>query len=131
MNNENCNTCISKILAFILELQKNNEFEIESGCNKPSLGPNISNIIYNTRPINIYCCGNNNLWQMPYTLNGQEGISTVFKIHKLDSCCATFEILANSENPTDEMPYIGTKNYFTINLNCILGISCLEDTYIN
>ena len=69
---------------------------------------------------------------MPYTLNETEGTSSVFKISKTDSNCATFEVLAENPDTTNPLiPYIGTNNFFTIDLNCVLAIRCLADTYTN
>ena len=132
--NKGCNeTSISKILDFILELQKcaDNTNIDTTGCDRPCLGPSINNgLIFNTRPINLYSCSTGNLWTMPYNLNGTIGESTVFKISKVDENCATFEILApNPETDNPLIPYVSTNNFFTINLNCVLAISCLDDTY--
>ncbi len=134
VNNNFCDEkSISKILQFILELQKDAEnTNLDStGCDRPCLGPNINNgLIFNTRPITLYTCCNSSLWSMPYNLNGTTGESTVFKIFKVDSNCATFEILApNPENTTGLVPYISTNNFFTINLDCVLALRCLNDTY--
>ena len=87
MENNCKETCISKILEFILELQKNTECQNldNTGCDKPCLGPNVNGFIYNTRPITLYCCSTGTLWSMPYTLNGETGTSTVFKINKDNS----------------------------------------------
>ncbi|MCI5702233.1 MAG: hypothetical protein MR266_05660 [Erysipelotrichaceae bacterium] len=134
MENNCKETCISKILEFILELQKNTECpNIDNvGCDKPCLGPSINGYIYNTRPITLYCCSTGTLWSMPYTLNGETGTSTVFKINKVDCNCATFEILApNPDTENTIMPYLSTNNFFTINLDCVLAIRCLNDTYTN
>lgn len=137
MNNRECDeTSISKILSFILELQKcadNTNLDSTFGCDKPCLGPNITNgLIFNTRPITLYSCCTGALWTMPYTLNGTTGESSVFKISKVDGNCATFEILAPNPDTTNPLlPFIGTNNFFTISLNCALAIRCLNDTYTN
>ena len=137
MNNQECNeNSISRILNFILELQRNaNNTDLESinGCDKPCLGPNISNgLIFNTRPINLYSCCTGELWAMPYTLNGETNTSNVFKISKINDNCATFEILAPNPDTTNPLiPYISTNNFFIIDLDCILAIQCLADTYTN
>ena len=137
MNNQECNeTSISRILEFILKLQRKAdkmEIEEENGCNRPYLGLNILNDVnFNTRPITLYSCCTGSLWEMPYTLNEETGTSTVFKITKVDSNCATFEILAPNPDTTNPLlPYISTNNYFTIDLKCVLAIRCLNDTYIN
>jgi len=136
MNNKECNeTSICKILNFILELQRqadNTSFD-DTGCDRPCLGPNISNgLVFNTRPITLYSCSTGALWTMPYTLNGTDGESTVFKVQKVDDCCATFEVLAPNPDTTNPLlPYVGTNSFFTIDLNCVLAIRCLNDTYTN
>lgn len=137
MNNQECNeTSISRILNFILKLQRGADrvdLDETSGCDKPCLGPNITNgLIFNTRPITLYSCCTGALWTMPYNLNGETGESTVFKITKLDNNCATFEILAPNPDTTNPLlPYISTNNFFTIDLGCVLAIRCLADTYTN
>ncbi len=137
MNNQECNkTSISRILNFILELQKNAEktdLNSSNGCDRPCLGLNINNgLIFNTRPITLYSCCTGELWTMPYTVNGTSGESTVFKVSKTDENCATFEILAENPDTTNPtFPYISTNNFFTINLDCVLAIRCLADTYTN
>lgn len=137
MNNQICNeTSISKILNFILELQRgadNVSLDNTAGCDRKCLGPNISNgLVFNTRPINLYACCTGTLWTMPYTLNGTTEESTVFKISKIDNNCATFEILAPNPDTTNPLiPYVGTNNFFTIKLDCVLAIRCLADTYTN
>lgn len=130
-----CNeTSISKILNFILELQKcaENTSLDTAGCDKPCLGPSINGLIFNTRPITLYSCCNGALWTMPYTLNGTTGESTVFKISKVDCNCATFEVLApNPDTSNALLPYVSTGSFFTISLDCVLAIRCLNDTYTN
>ena len=135
MINRECDeTSISKILSFIIELQEsveNTNFD-NAGCDKPCLGPSVTNgLIFNTRPITLYSCCTGALWSMPYTLNETSGESTVFKIHKLENNCATFEILAPNPETVEFLPYISTNNFFTIDLDCVLAIRCLNDTYTN
>ena len=134
---EKCNeTSISRILNFILDLQRGADrvdLDDTAGCDKPCLGPSISNgLLFNTRPITLYSCCTGTLWTMPYTLNETSGTSTVFKISKTDCNYATFEILAPNPDTTNPLiPYVGTNNFFTINLDCVLAIRCLADTYTN
>ena len=136
MIDRECNeTSISKILNFILELQRctENTSLDDLGCDRPCLGPNISNgLIFNTRPITLYSCCTGELWTMPFTLNGTEGESTVFKISKVDGNCATFEVLApNPDTSNPLLPFVATNNFFTIDLDCVLAIRCVNDTYTN
>ena len=137
MNNQECDkTSISRILNFILDLQKGaNRIDLDDtvGCDKPCLGSNnTSGITFNTRPITLYVCCTGSLWTMPYTLNETIGESSVFKITKADCNCATFEVLAENPDTTNPLiPYVSTNNFFTIDLDCVLAIRCLADTYTN
>lgn len=129
-NNNNSN-CLAKTLEVILMLQqKRNQCDIIEGCNKPFLGPTINPICPNTRPISIYSCCNNTSWEMPFTLNGTAGTSTIFRIENLDDNCATFRVLAPNPDTSSISPYVATEDFFTIKLNCIGAIKCLGDTLI-
>ena len=65
---------------------------------------------------------------------GTEGVtcSSVFRIEKIDGCCATFRVLA--PNPDTEeataFPYVATNSFFTMNLNCVCCLRCLQDTAV-
>ena len=67
---------------------------------------------------------------MPYTLNDTTGSSTVFRAETLDGCCLTCRVLAPNPDTSSQNPYVATNNFFTINLNCVGSLRCLEDTYI-
>lgn len=124
---ENCEN-IKDILSLIVNLQRNVNCNnnICEGCTKPFLGP--SNCVsYNTRPLSFICCQSSDLWTMPYTLNGVSGTSTIFKVENVDCNCATFRILApNTEDAV--CPYQLTNSYFTIDIDCILALTCLDDS---
>lgn len=132
--NRECACSFIKTLELILMLQqKGEDCDIPNGCTKPFLGPTPSGICLNTRPITIYSCCNNTLWTMPFTLNGTTGESTVFRIENLDDNCATFRVLAPNPD-TNEIglfPYVATNDFFTINLDCVGILKCLEDTFVS
>ena len=119
--------CIKEILKKILLLQKQ-EFDNESyaGCDKPFLGPVCNQICYNTRPILLFNCCSGNAWSFPYTLNGEESQSSVFRIEALDECCCTCRILATN----DDTQFIATNDFFTLDLSCVGAIKCLPDTSV-
>ena len=129
MCKNNCN-CISDILKVIYLLQKNADREdncIDS-CDKPSLGQ-FACLYYNTRPVMLYTCMSNGVtpWSAPTTrVVDPEATSSVFRIEKIDNCCATFRVLIANEDGT----YTSTESFFTINLDCICSIRCLGDTFI-
>ena len=50
----------------------------------------------------------------------------LLEVEKLDDCCATCRVLTvNSDNT-----YTATNSFFTINLDCLCIIRCLDDTFI-
>ncbi len=133
MENNSC-SCLTDTLCTIIKLQKQGEC-IDSGlatCDRPYLGINSNSSVYNTRPISFYTCATNTAWSMPYTLNGIEGTSTVFRCEAVEDCCCTCRVLApNPEVATSALtPYVATDSFFTINLNCIGALRCLNDTYV-
>ncbi len=135
MNNNqerNCcpNNCMADILKVILILQESAEGNDSclDTCDRGFLGQQYCSICYNTRPIVLYTCatGNDPL-AMPISKSPAEGgTSSVFRLEKLDDCCATCRVLVvNSDNT-----YTSTNSFFTINLDCLCVIRCLDDTYI-
>ena len=125
---ENTGTNIRETLNLILTLQKNSCCNSEcEGCTRPFLGPTGTTICYNTRPITLFSCCTGALWTMPYTLNGETGTSSVFRIENIEGDCATFRILIpGAETGT----YTLSSSYFTIDLSCVLAIQCLADAYV-
>ena len=142
-NNKECN-CISEILKVIAILQKNADCvdgRCLDSCDRGFLGNGNSIIGLNTRPVMLYIAASNGLtpWTMPTTKTdeacGTEGVvcSSVFRIEKIDGCCATFRVLADNPDETTAImtPYLSTNSFFTMNLNCICCIRCLNDTYVD
>jgi len=123
-NNKNDGMCLSQLLEKILLLQQA-ERTMQGGCDKPFLG-NTPNILANTRPINLYCCCTNSIWTMSYDFNGESGTSSVFRVENVNENTATLRILI----PTDT-GYTATDNYFTIDLDFISCIKCLDDVLIS
>lgn len=130
--NTNCDNCIADILKVILLLQQSvcpNDSCLES-CDKGYLGQNCG-VFLNTRPIVLYTCqGGSTSLSMPISKDPEiKTTSTVFRIEKLDGCCATFRVLALSDEGST-YPYTSTNSFFTINLNCVCCIRCLDDTFV-
>lgn len=120
--------CINEILKKILLLQKQDfDNECFAGCDKPYLGPVCNTICYNTRPIMLFNCCSGNMWSFPYTINGVDGTSSIFRIEALDDCCCTCRILYRNE--TDEI--LATNEFFTLDLKCVGAIKCLADVSID
>lgn len=65
---------------------------------------------------------------------GEAGVtcSNVFRIEKLDGCCATFRVLAPNTDTTEvtTIPYVATNSFFTMDLNCVCALRCLQDTFV-
>ena len=130
-NNEN-NSSIANVLESIIRLQqRSDECDDDLSCTKPFLGPSLNLICLNTRPLNLYTCCNNTLWTMPYTLNGVESESSVFRVESIDEDCVTCRVLATNPDTTSNFPYLTTEDFFTIKIGCIGIIKCLGDTTVN
>lgn len=136
MNENVC--CIGNILEVINILQNKAEKidDIPNTCDRPFLGfCSVGNqCVYNTRPISLYTANNTEI-TMPYeiTFNGETitGESTVFRIEKIDNCCATFRVLAPNPDTTSDLPYVRTDSFFNMNLCCVCALRCLADTFID
>ncbi len=135
-NNENtsCENCIADILKVILLLQQSvcqNDSCLET-CDRGFLGQSCSTFC-NTRPIVLYtnATGSTPL-ALPISKDPNETVtSSVFRLEKLDGCCATCRVLALNTDPTVGFPYTATNSFFTINLNCVCCLRCLDDTYVD
>jgi len=123
---ENSKRCIYEILKKILLIQNKKEKE-EIGCKKKKL-ENKCRKNYNTRPIIIYLCQGNILKSMFYDCENN-GISSIYRIEKLDDCCATFRILKGdcSKDCECSNSLKSTKNFITVDLSCICALQCLND----
>ena len=134
-NNENntCENCISDVLKVILLLQQSvcqNDSCLET-CDRGFLGQSCATLC-NTRPVVLYTCGTGNeALAMPISRDPSETVtSTVFRLEKLDDCCATFRVLAPNTDTGSMFPFVTTNSFFTINLNCVCVLRCLEDTFV-
>lgn len=127
-----CCSDICDTLKLITILQNNAVCNrLSEGCDKPTLGPNKKEDCYNTRPISLYSCCTGSLWRFPYTLDSTNGTSTVFRVEKVDDCCATCRVLApNTSGDCQAKPYLSTDSFFTIDLKCVSALTCLNDTYV-
>lgn len=142
-NNENSKECrcISEILTVINILQDNAECADSclDTCDRGFLGVSVASIALNTRPIMLYTsAGNGTPWSMPITRDDvtcdDVGVtcSNVFRVEKVDGCCATFRVLADNTDTTTSatIPYVATNSFFTMNLNCVCALRCLNDTFV-
>lgn len=140
-NEKDC-SCIAEILTVINVLQQNAECSENclDTCDRGFLGCGTSTLICNTRPVMLYtCCGNGKPWSMPISkenINCSErndcNCSSVFRVEKLDGNCATFRVLAPNTDPctATTTPYVATNSFFTMDLNCLCVIRCLQDTAV-
>ena len=134
MNNpeckNHCDNCIADILKVILILQQsaNQSDTCLETCDRGFLGQQCCPSFYNTRPIVLYTCNTNSTpLAIPISKTPTETTtSTIFRVEKLDECCATCRVLIANQDNT----YTSTNSFFTINLNCVCCIRCLDDTFI-
>lgn len=70
---------------------------------------------------------------MPISKDPRETVtSNVFRIEKIDGCCATFRVLAPNPETTETLiPYVTTNSFFTMDLNCLCVLRCLQDTFVD
>lgn len=65
---------------------------------------------------------------------GEEGVtcSNVFRVEKIDGCCATFRVLTDNTDPATSatIPYVATNSFFTMDLKCCCALRCLPDTFV-
>ena len=132
-NTNNCNSCIADILKVILILQTSvcgNDSCLQT-CDRGFLGQNATSF-YNTRPIVLYTYGSNGTpLAMPISRDPAETTtSTVFRLEKLDECCATCRVLEPNPDTTSTQPYASTNSFFTIDLKNVCIIRCLDDTFV-
>lgn len=127
-----CNNCVAEILQVINILQDNACPEnYLNSCDRPALGGGTNCIICNTRPIMLYtCCGNGVPWSMPITRTTSGTTSSVFRVEKIDGCCATFRVLESNPDAASLYPYVSTDSIFTMDVGCMCCIRCLNDTYV-
>lgn len=131
-NNNNDCSCFSKIIEKIIYLQQQGDVcDNFNGCDRPFLGSINNTVCLNTRPITFYGC-NGDSFIFPYTLNGVDGESGVFRVENLDECCCKCRVLAPNPDTTTvaTYPYVATSDFFTINLNCLCAIKCLTDIQV-
>lgn len=138
-NKKQCN-CISEILSVILVLQQNSSKDDKclETCDKGFLGNNVVCPKYNTRPVMLYTA-NGTPWEMPVSKSGEScedtgtECSSVFRIEKLDGCCATFRVLKRCPRSSEEnsVTWKATDSFFTIDLSCVCAIRCLKDTVVD
>lgn len=130
-NSDSESKCISEILEVILLLQQNADCgdACLDTCDRAFLGCGATCISCNTRPVSLYtCCSINNPLSFPISKAFDETVtSSIFRIEKLDGNCATFRVLTLNEDNT----LSATNSFFTINLNCVCSLRCLNDTYID
>lgn len=117
------NRCITNLLKFICLLQKNSTHDdcCDFGCDKPFLGPDCVSICFNTRPISIYTkCGD------LFTIVKDDVTYSRFRIESVNKDCVTLRAL-NFTNGN----YISTKNFVTVNTECICVVRCFSDTMVD
>ncbi len=135
-DNKDCK-CIAEILTVISILQQNASCCSDAcldTCDRGFLGNTANVLNANTRPIMLYTCGSNGVpLNMPISKDPEETVtSTVFRVEKIDGCCATFRVLTTNPDTTEvaTIPYIATNSFFTMNLNCCCLLRCLNDTFV-
>ncbi len=118
---------IQDIICKILMLQRQDFDSDLNGCDRPFLGPTISNSIYNTRPVQLYNRYTAEAWSISYTVDGVVTTSNVFRIEACEGDAVTVRLLVPDESVGG---YANTNQFATILLSTVGAIRCLPDTYI-
>lgn len=136
--NNQTNKSIAEILSIINILQQNADCPSDvclETCDRGFLGCGTTTMLCNTRPVMLYtCCGNGTPWAMPISKDPEEATtSTIFRVEKVEDNCATFRVLIPNTEPTELplIPYQATNSFFTMSLDCLCVLRCLQDTYVN
>ncbi len=134
-NNADECKCLAEILTIINILQQNAECgdACLDTCDRGFLGCSATSVSCNTRPVMLYTCGSNGVaFSMPISKDPTETVtSNVFRVEKIDGCCATFRVLAPNTDTTEPYPFEATNSFFTMNLNCVCALRCLQDTHVD
>lgn len=118
---ENERNHLLDILILIDKLQKDcRRCDTNNTCTRPILGTN-DELIYNTRPIQLYLC-NNSVLTIQYQDNGATVTSDTFRVENVNDSCVTVRLLANEDDTL-----VATNETATINIGCIAALRCLED----
>jgi hypothetical protein len=121
------NNCLANILKVINVLQNNaiDNCQTNNSCTKPFLGEDFAPICFNTRLVTFYRC-DNSLVSLPYTIDGEENTTTIFRIQNVGNKSVTVLLVRDNGDGT----YSSTNTFATINLDCICAIRCIGDTTI-
>jgi hypothetical protein len=138
-SNPDCR-CIADILKVILILQRKvTHFEpISDPCDKKELCCGCKcKCKCNTRPVQLILVGGNgnDPLVMPTTrgpITEATCFSDVFRVEKVDDCCATFRVLVPEKRTFEKEcdTFVATDSFFTLDLRCVCIIRCLEDTFV-
>lgn len=117
------NNCILNLLKLILLLQNNSYSNINNNfsCKKNYLSSSFNSICYNTRVVTFY-----NKNGSLFTASYGENVSPYFRICSIENSCIKLLILNY-----DGTSYFSTKEYITININCICAVKCITDISLN
>ncbi len=124
------NNCIGNLLKLICLLQDNSTDSccLDSGCTKPFLCNNTGCICYNTIVIQLYRC-NGSIMESAYVDENNTNLSSnLYRVMSVNNNCCNLLIL-NYDSSNDN--YSSTRQYITVNLDCIGAVRCIRDVTVN
>ena len=126
------NNCLARILNVIKVLQDNaSRIDcIDNSCTKPFLGLNTTLLCFNTRPITLYLCNNNQVTLNYTNAEGETSETSVFRVIDVTDDSVSVLLLEESTDESGNTTYSSTNTYATINLDCICAIRCLPDVIV-
>lgn len=128
---QNTCKCIKSLIDDVVALQNQADAidNLDESCNRPFLGP-CNGIVFNTRPLRLFACGNNPFEFDFVTEDGTTGTSDIVRVESTDGCCATCMVLAPNPDTTSPYPYVKTCSFCTVSLSCVCSVSPQCDTYV-
>lgn len=131
MDFENNKNCVCNILKLINKLQQKETRECEIGCDRPILGGDCFCDRPLTRPFMLFN-REGMLFEVNTNISNLDEKSSIFRVEKMDGCCATLRVLRVIPSPDDGSNMIGSTDQFVnIDTNCFCGIKCLGDVDLN
>jgi spore coat protein Z len=137
-NAETNRGCVCEVVKVICHIQQNRERKDAclNSCDRPFLGEERCEEKPNTRPFVLYT-REGSLWRAFFDDCGCVGRSSVFRVEKMDGCCATCRVLKtprdfnNDDGVFNCDRFEPTDSFITIDLSCCCGIQCLRDVFLD
>ena len=133
--------CVCEVVRFIHNLQSQVKPDPRKvhGCTRPTLDDDCHDK-NNTRPFVLYL-KDGSLFKAFFEHDSLILRSPIFRVEKIDGCCALLRVLRIVPEPnakeaditvafSRDVKLAKTDSFITVDLNCFCGIQCIEDRKI-